>query len=103
MDFKIENKIIKLQPRSNKLPIPGRVSQKSERFRNPGDELDEPRHFGTTRDFFKISGSSGIYFEINVAQIGLRGTLDIGLKQLDQGSKRDLNLGSIIVHSGINR
>ena len=68
MDFKIENKIIKLQPRSNKLPIPGRVSQKSERFRNPGDELDEPRHFGTIRDFYKISGTSGIDFEINVAQ-----------------------------------
>ena len=31
------------------------------------------------------------------------GTLDIGLNQLDQGSKRDLNLGSIIVHLGINR
>ena len=34
-------------------------------------------------------------------EIGLRGTQDIGLKQLDQGSKRDLKLGSIIVHSGI--
>ena len=72
MDFKIENKIIKLQPRSNKLLIPGRVSQKSERFLNPGDELDEPRHFGFIRDFYKTSGTSGISFdfEINVVYLG---------------------------------
>lgn len=106
MDFKIENKIIKLQPRSNKLPIPGRVSQKSERLWNPGDELDEPRHFGTEISI-RFQGLQE-QIEINVSH--LRGK---GLRQLDQGSKRDLRvsapakwrfkLGSFIVHSDIYR
>ena len=98
MDFKIENKIIKLQPRSNKLPIPGKVSQKSERLGIQGMNLLNSRHHGTIQDFFWISGTfwksfSGFDFEINVTWY------DKGLNQLDEGSKRfprDERFGSFI-------